>query len=386
MKMRMLVSMIIAVASLTLSGCGGGGGGAAHTVSGVASKGLIKNGTNNVKVFALNSDGTKGALLATTSTGANGDYTANLGGYTGAVLVEVSGTYSDEATGQPVTIAADKPLRAAFDNVTGDATVAVTPLTELAVQKAGAALTKDNIKAANTAVSAFFNVDVIATKPVDASATALGASGVTADQKNYTLALAAVSQMANSGTADAVYAVLTKIQTDNDPSKTAAQFNLALNDFAVNDKNKTGVTSSTLPVELVNVGAKTALVKLSISGITGNIYGVDLTLDLPAGVTVAADADGAVSPSILKAVGTAAASAFTAAKYTAASGATRGKLHLALANTSGFTAGEFVDVSCAVAQGVTPTFGNGLLEPGIQVKDANGVNLGTGTVTLSAVF
>lgn len=383
MRLKILVSMMIVTLALTLSGCGGGGSSSeSHTVSGVASKGLIKNGTNNVKVYALTSDGTKGALLATTSTGPSGEYSAGLGSYGGAVLVEVSGTYSDEATGQPVTISADRPLRAACDQVTGNVTVAVTPLTELAVQRAGAALTGEKIRQANAEVSAFFHLDIIGIKPVEATEAVL--SGASQAQRNYTLALAAISQMATGATADAVFAVLATIQTDNDPSKTAAQFSKALDAFTVNSYNKTGVTSSTIPVELVNVGSGTAVLKLAVSGGGGNISGIELVLDLPSGVTLVADADGSVSASVLSVVGSAAGNVLTAAKYSAASGAVPGKLHLALVSSGGLADGEFIVLSCAVAPGVTPTFTSALLESGVRVVNASGTEIGAATVTLNA--
>lgn len=384
MRVKTLVSMMIVTMALALSGCGGGFSPVNNTVSGVASKGLIRNGVNNVKIYALNSDGTKGTLLVTTSTGANGEYSASLGSYAGAVLVEVSGTYTDEATGQPVTISPDKPLRAACDNVAGNVTVAVTPLTELAVEQAGSLLTKDQIKQANAAVSTLFNLDIVATKPVAAEATAL--SSASQAQKNYTLALATISQMANSATADAVFAVISQIRTGSDPSVTAAQFTQALVDFTVNSNNETGVTSSTIPTGLLNVGSSTAVVNLSVSGVSGNIYGVDLTLDLPAGVTVLADANGSVSASVLLAGGLAAGNSLTFAKYTAASGTIPGKVHLALISGSGFSAGQFIALTCVVAPGVTPTFGNSLIESGAQVVNAQGTDMSGATVALNAVL
>jgi hypothetical protein len=394
MKLNKLIFMMIATMALTLSGCGGDSSNGVqtpavnNTVSGVASKGLIKNGSNNVKVYALNSDGTKGSLLATTSTGANGEYSAVLGSYSGAVLVEVSGTYTDEATGQPVTISVDKPLRAACDNVSGSVTVAVTPLTELAVQKAGSTLTVDNIKAANTQVSTLFNMNIITTQPVDATATALGSASQA--QKDYTLALAAISQMANSGTADAVHAVIATIVSDiaanNTLTTTATQFTQALENFTANSNNQTGVTSSTIPVGLVNVGSKTAVVKLSVSGISETIYGVEVTLDLPSGVTVVADANGSVSASVLSAGGSVTGSPSMLAKYTPASDTTSGKVRIALMSSGGFSTGEFIAISLAVAQGVTPTFSNTLLESGAKVANADGVGISGAALTLNSSF
>ncbi|MBJ6725069.1 hypothetical protein [Geomesophilobacter sediminis] len=385
MKTRSLLWLMMASTALlfSLSGCGGSDSG--HTkVSGVASKGLVKNGTDNVKIFALKADGTKGNLLATTSTGPNGDYSADLG-YAGPVLVEVSGTYTDEATGQPVTISPDKPMRAAVENAAGTVTVAVTPLTELAVEKAGSALTKDAIQAANATVSTQFNLDIIATKPVDAEAGAL--SGATAQQKQYTLALAGISQMANSGSVDAVYAVIDSMKNDLDQNnaltQTAPQLVQALEDFAANGNNKTGVTADTLPAALVNVGARTAVVTFGVPA--GTIYGVDLVFDLPPGVTVVAGADGAVAPAVLSLL-SAAAGSFTVAKYTPASGDLPAKVHLVLSNANGFPGGNFLTLSCAVAPGVTPSFGSSLVESGAQaVTTSSGGTSGAAVIVTATL-
>ena len=125
------------------------------TLNGVASKGPIKSGS--VKVYALEADGAKGALLGTGTTGADGSYSVDIGSYTGDVVVEVSGgTYTDEATG-----ATDTPntlLRAALSGVSGTVTIAVTPLTEIAVQYAEDPNTETSIDAANSLVSSMVGV------------------------------------------------------------------------------------------------------------------------------------------------------------------------------------------------------------------------------------
>src|SRR6185369_12017159 len=135
-----------ALIALSLAGCGGGGGGggaatdnatnttADTVISGMASKGPI-DGT--AKIYALNSNGSKGNLL-TNADIVSGAYTAKIGKYAGPIIIEVSGSYTDEATGSTLTIADKTPLRAALSNASGEVKVAVTPLTELAVQKAGA--------------------------------------------------------------------------------------------------------------------------------------------------------------------------------------------------------------------------------------------------------
>jgi hypothetical protein len=154
MKIKSFWYLIIAATALALAGCGGGGGGGttapavSYSVSGVASAGLIKNGT--VNVYALNADGSKGSLLKTTTTDNTGYYSANVGGYTGPVLVEAYGSYTDEATGTTMTIPSTSPLRAA---------PARRPATSVAVPYrcgGGRTLTAANIAAANTLVTDMF--------------------------------------------------------------------------------------------------------------------------------------------------------------------------------------------------------------------------------------
>ena len=93
-------------ALFALSACGGGGGGPAApavktVVTGVASKGLIVNGT--VKIYAL-ANGVKGALLASVSTDANGNYTLSLNwpyqAQPGKYTVEVITARNGEVTGK----------------------------------------------------------------------------------------------------------------------------------------------------------------------------------------------------------------------------------------------------------------------------------------------
>src|SRR3954465_2898009 len=96
MKINTLTTMIAGALILTgLTGCGGGGGSTPTTqvppgntaIKGTASAGIVYPGT--VNVYAVDSSGTKGALLAgPVSTTIDGTYSAALGGYSGAILVE----------------------------------------------------------------------------------------------------------------------------------------------------------------------------------------------------------------------------------------------------------------------------------------------------------
>src|SRR6185369_670146 len=154
MKMRLLSNTVISLAAMTFFGCGGGGGGGTAPVvtppvtgpvviSGVAAKGPLSGA--DVRVYGLKTDGTPDTAnpLATGKTLADGS-----GGYsiiippslapTGPVVVEVAnGSYTDEATGVSVTLAATTKLRSVVTAVAAGAnTIAVTPLTELAYKKA----------------------------------------------------------------------------------------------------------------------------------------------------------------------------------------------------------------------------------------------------------
>jgi Divergent InlB B-repeat domain len=198
-----MVFGVILSSTLVLSGCGGGGGGgggsattptsASTTVSGVVSAGPL-NGSN-VCAYAI-SGGAMGAQIGTcTTTDTAGNYSIGLGGYTGPVLFQATGgTYVDEATGTTVTL--DSPLHSMLLNAAGgNASVAITPLTELAYLGASAAaggLGTANMQSAITGVGNNFGVsDVVGTMPVDALNVPASA---TAAQRTYALALAGISQ------------------------------------------------------------------------------------------------------------------------------------------------------------------------------------------------
>src|SRR5262245_42088889 len=122
MKIRILLGLMCSLAVLAMSGCGGGGGGGAPgatTVTGVAAKGPFASGSV-VKVFKIDAvTRTKGDLLGTGATDATGAYTVDAGAYTGPIIVEVTGSYKDEATGTTVALDPVTPLRAAISNAAG---------------------------------------------------------------------------------------------------------------------------------------------------------------------------------------------------------------------------------------------------------------------------
>ena len=395
MRTRYLRNLIPIICLLTLFGCGGGGGGTAGptthtTVSGVASKGIFTSG--QVKVYALNADGSKGSLLKVAGINAFGNYSAHLGAYAGPVVTEASGFYTDEATGSTLQVTETAPLRAAIQNASGAVKIAITPLTEIAVQKAtangGSKLTVATIDAANSTIAQVFHVaDILATVPVDVTSAA--SATATTDQKEYSLALAAVSQMMQNGglsLATVVSQVAGGITGSGAgaalATATANSFQSALQTIAADpDKNKTGIADVTA-TPLINIGASTATVRLSTRGGAAVLDGIQVTLTLPAGVTIKA-AGSAASPALSPLAGLVVASGLVpagvapVAHYTPAGPSQAAQLSLALATSAGFGVGEFATISCDVAPGVTidnTSFGAANFS-GLKVVDNNDATL-----------
>ncbi len=129
--------LFLAIIAFLLAACGGGGSGGvppvrpASTVSGNAAAAEIQNG--QVAVYALDSNG-KGALLASTTTDAQGFYSLDLQIPSQPVLIEVrGGHYIEEASGIDVRIADGQVLRAVARYQSGQPlSLMVTPLTQLA--------------------------------------------------------------------------------------------------------------------------------------------------------------------------------------------------------------------------------------------------------------
>lgn len=255
MKGLIRISILAFAVALFSAGCGaggdddggGGGGGGATTVSGTASKGGIEGGTANV--FALGEDGERGELLGTDTTDSNGEYSVDVGDYTGNVLVEVTGgTYVDEATGETVTN--PDTFRAVLTGAEGSVSVMATPATEIACRVAEAAtgLTTDNITSANSLVGAMVGgIDILGTRPADVTdqddSRASSVDGIT-----YGLFLATLSQMvldeeSVSDIEDAISRISSDLQDgklDLDDSPVLTPFL----SFLENENNNSGVHAS----------------------------------------------------------------------------------------------------------------------------------------------
>lgn len=219
---------LTALAALLLAGCGGGSSidstGAATTpsaqgtMSGNVVKGPVSGAT--VKAFAV-SGGVMGAQISSAPTDASGAFTMTMGSYAGPLMLQMSGgTYTDEASGIPMTMgagdvmAAVLPAIAAGANVSG---VAVTPLTAMAqamAQRMSGGLTDANIAAANAAVGNYFMVrDILHTQPINPLVPG-SADGATQDMMNYGMTLAAMSQYAKGAGVSSSSGFVTAMMND----------------------------------------------------------------------------------------------------------------------------------------------------------------------------
>jgi len=352
--------LALALALMGLAGCGGGGGGgsanpsappaAVTTLSGVASKGPFLMGSA-VQVYAVN-NGSKGALLAQTATTDNGGaYSVSLGSYTGPVLVEVTGSYQDEATGSVLAVPVAAPLRAALPQAEGNVTLPVTPLTELAVRQTNGDLSTASITSANSLISSLFKVDIVATMPVVPTAAAM--TGATQAQKDYTLALAAVSQLASTsagtdGSArlgNALASLNQGISSGGMTASAVTTFQSALTAFVTsNAHNQTGVATVTA-TDLAAVGTVPKSYTLMLQG-AGNAKGVQFELALPAGVSVNLNADASLPAGSLSLTGMAATTGTVTSIYAS------GTVTLAVASQG--ISGAFATLTCNVPSGAAP--------------------------------
>ena len=351
------------------------------TVSGIASKGPIVNGV--VKIYSV-INGAKSTLLAQTTTDANGNYTANLGSYVGPIMVEVSGSYLDEATGLTKTISADSPIHAAHPSAQGAVNLPVTALTELAYIKTGADLTVSAISAANTLVSDLFKVDIIATSPVAPTSAALATA--TQAQQDYTLALATVSQLASTatGTSDtdklnnALTTIGQGISSTGMTTATVSAIQSALTTFVSNPNNQTGV-SDTFTTSLINVGTLTKRYKLSLQGTftPGSVTGLQFDLTLPAGVTLNVNnsTSAVLSSSLILSVD-ASSGALLAAHYSS------GSLTVGIITTNGFSTGEVATLTCNIPAGASAPSASSFSVANIRGIDKSGATVSETTITI----
>ncbi len=386
MKRMALNIMTMICTGLLFSGCGGGGGsivsvdrtGTTVTPGGTSASGVASGFSSGakVKIYSLGSSGQKLSLIKETVIDANGGYLASLGSYQGAILIEVSGDYVDPASGGRTTFPETAPMRAAVSQASGTVSVAVTPLTEIAVQKVGSGgLTVANISAANNLVSDLFEVDIINTQPVRPAATDL--QDATQAQRDYTLDLTAIGQMTATTPGATLQSTMAKITLDisgNRMSKDMADTLTAkLTAFlADGNLNRTGIGNLT-GSNLIYLGSVTATVKLQTQGLLSSgilMHGIEVTLILPNGVTMKSDSSGKIISNLVTASGMTLSGSYVDAQYDSSAN----NVKIALINAGGFGLGEFAIVKSDVAAGVAPNT-NSFTVSDLKIVEGAGVQI-----------
>ncbi len=222
------ISVIIGtLLSLTLISCSGGGGGGGGNSSSTVMTGRVVDGYvvgATVTAYQVNANGTLGAQIGTpVITDQNGDYTLNLGTYTGPVyLTSQGGTYIDAATGKTYS---STTLSSIVSNASGNVTAQINPLTTMAADVA-LTLTGQGTPVvsaadqANTLIQNYFAITP--TSPI--LNTALVSLNTTSCMVGYPQAsadvsaiLAGISQLASNngvGTPDLVQALIKDVSSD----------------------------------------------------------------------------------------------------------------------------------------------------------------------------
>lgn len=221
-RIWLIIAMV--VMSLIEAACGGGGGsvdsvgsGGTGIINGAVTKGPLSNATVNAHGIA---SGQMGSQIGSATTDANGNYTMTIGSYTGPVMLQVSGgNYTDEATGALVAMASGDVMAAVMQSVASGANISgiqITPITSMAqarAQQMTGGMTDANIATANVALGRYFSVgDSTHVQPMNPLVPGSG-SNASADARNYGIALAAMSQLAKSLSAN-TSALVTAMMSD----------------------------------------------------------------------------------------------------------------------------------------------------------------------------
>lgn len=315
-------SALLAVALLSVYGCGGGGDdpvtdpvippppATSSTISGGVVKGPVTGAT--VTFFALNTNGSKGAQLGTTTTDSSGNFTVTVTpAPTTPFLAETSGgTYVDEATGTTVTLAAADKLTAVLPAGTTSATV--TPLTHIAAARAQALAASGTslataVNSSNTGVASQYGIaDIVGTLPPAAN-NATSVATTTREERLYSLVLAGIAQQANGAgvrsmdlakalaedAKDGIFdgkngAAAISVATMSGGSMVLANtagtsdVQTAINTFVASVRNLTNIKQVNIPLTPVNLGVNTTSglyfsLPVLPAAVSGQAYAATLT-------------------------------------------------------------------------------------------------------------
>ena len=283
---------------------GGSSGTTSAPVAGVISGTVTKGPVSNATVAAYGVGGGQvGAQIGATTTDANGNFSVAIGSYAGPVMLQVSaGTYTDEATGNPMTMAPGDVMTVVMPTIAAGATtssVQVTPVTAMAqavAQHMAGGMTDANIAAANTAMGNYFSVtDIVHTQPMNPLVTGSG-TGASQDAQNYGMTLAAMSKYAQTLGMSSSSAMVTAMMNDAadgmmdgkagsapvpmggmgggmmmPPTAGTSGLGAAMNAFMTSTQNRSGVTTPTLMGKLNGangqiVGSGTPMTSATLSG------------------------------------------------------------------------------------------------------------------------
>lgn len=386
MKKNIAIASILGLAILAFAGCRHHTEPAADVrpnlpqpttvVNGLASKGPIDSGF--VDIFAIRSGVTDTSTpIGRGITDAKGSFSVDLGAYNGPAMIVISqGSFTDEVSGARVTL--KQPMQAMVSLVSiGQNTVAVTPLTDLAVAAVRGLATPEEIDDANNRISALFQLDdIIKTLPTN--------TGGTADQKKYADSCGVISQLANDrskqegGTLDdAFVAVMSGLESELDQNHEFSLDTLAGINTAVAEFDKNGATAATL---LPSGGT----LKISTVGPTNIIGTLDLTVTLPDGAAVTADPLtgeallGAVTVSGAAALGS---NTLLTTNVIPAAGSAPSQVAIRMINSSGFGIGECITINFTrTAGGTYPASAAAFILTGVAVKGPDGLPLAGVTV------
>ena len=204
---------------LLLAACGGGGGSGSspppppvtNTIKGQVVDAFVAGAS--VSAYRVNADGSQGALIAgPATTDSSGNYSLNLGTYSGPVLVtSTGGTYVDTASGQTVDLSGTGlVLSAIVPSASGSVTAEITPMTTMAAQLvpsliAGGAGTTVSAAAtsANSLVSNYFGIsNIVDTVLLDLSQAGC-TTGASQGSIDASLVLAGIGQLAATNSVSA---------------------------------------------------------------------------------------------------------------------------------------------------------------------------------------
>ncbi len=176
--------------------------------TGLVQAGPVMNAT--VTIYAVNSDGSRGSVIGTTSSNSSGVFNLNIPSNSGPVLaVATGGSYVEEASGQTVQVGTTEILALISDS-SASRDIVITPLTHAVAKGAIAKLSAnpatsiaDAASASHTAVASALGITTISdfTSVFPANpGSSLSSQGYSSSdpEAEYLLALAAISQLAEN--------------------------------------------------------------------------------------------------------------------------------------------------------------------------------------------